>query len=62
MSLLLHYTYPKHVQAHNMQDFGFWLEQLQQHRLYQQHIQQDEGEAPSITQLSVKVTSTETSA
>ena len=44
-----------------MQDFGFWLEQLQQHRLYQQNLQQDQGEAPSIIQLSGRVTSCDTS-
>ena len=45
-----------------MQDFGFWLEQLQQHRLYQQNLQQDPIETPSIIQLSGKVTSSDTSA
>ena len=44
-----------------MQDFGFWLEQLQQHRLYQQNLQQEQTEAPSIIQLSGKVTSSDTS-
>ena len=36
-----------------MQDFGFWLEQLQQHRMYQQHLHREQaGEAPqSIIQL-----------
>ena len=44
-----------------MQDFGFWLEQLQQHRLYQQNLQQDQAEPPSIIQLSGKVTSSDNS-
>jgi hypothetical protein len=44
-----------------MQDFGFWLEQLQQHRLYQQNLQQEQTEQPSIIQLSGKVTSSDTS-
>ena len=37
-----------------MQDFGYWLEQLQQHRLYQQNVQQDPAENPSIIQLQGK--------
>ena len=44
-----------------MQDFGFWLEQLQQHRLYQQNLKQDQGEAPSIIQLSGRITSSDSS-
>ena len=39
-----------------MQDFGYWLEQLQQHRLYQQHLQQDPTESSSIIQLQGKGT------
>ena len=37
-----------------MQDFAYWLEQLQQHRLYQQHAQQDPTESSSIIQLQGK--------
>ena len=42
-----------------MQDFAYWLEQLQQHRLYQQHAQQDPTESSSIIQLKGKGTANE---
>ena len=49
------------IQSNNAHDFGFWLEQLQQHRLYQQNKQEDPTEAASIIQLSGKVTSSDNS-
>jgi hypothetical protein len=38
-----------------MESFGFWLEQLQQHRFYQQNLLNGKGSMPGQKQVKIKL-------